>query len=53
MTVLTCVGSIFDENSGASMNSGATRASTRKKPVTLAGPIACISTVIDTWLISR
>ena len=29
-------GIIFDENSGASTNSGPTRASTRKKPVTLA-----------------
>ena len=44
-TARTWVGTILDENSGATTNSGLTRARTRKNPVTLSPPIAWTSVV--------
>ena len=51
-TARTRWGTIVEENSGASTNSGVTRASTRKNPVTWSPPIWCSSAVSEASVIA-
>ena len=46
----TRLGIIFEENSGAMMNSGVTRASTMKNAATWAPPIPAMSWLTVDWL---